>query len=1338
MSLKRLFYIFTILLFQISDIFGSNFSPIDIISVDNGLSHTGVTSIIKDSRGYLWMGSYDGLNRYNGSAVSVYKNRRDSMVFGSNRIRTVAEDNRGRIWIGTESGISIFDYDKNRFYNHGVGFFAEKGVQANFLTRKIIPISDDRMLALTENEGALIFDYDMNLLRVDTLKSSINNDIIKLDSTNYLICSNKGLSLYDVERGVTSSILPETVKIATTAAINAQGVIFVALQSNGIIKIKSQKFSNNYNFIQIDETILPEYQIRAITFDSQNGAWIGTQSDGILHLNSGDDWSKEAQFISENMRISTFLDGKNNDIWVGTFDCGVMRYSEIENPFISLEINNDKNCRISELAIFDSENIIIRPTNEKTLLYNTQNNTCRPLLPPPYQNSRTIFCNSEAGGIWVVVETNRRYKIFKLIDGNLTPYQSESSLELNREFPRAISEDIFGNLWLGYANRVCRVVLSDDQILDIQNINIPTTDNKTVVVRELYSDKLGKSLWIGTATHGLYRVTKLKNRKSSNLLITRSQNNPNNHKSIASNFISEIKRSRDGELWIGMEHGGICRVENSLTDSVELHFTNFSEQDGLQHNVVKSFEFDSKGNLWIATNRGISFFDTEAEKFRSFTKKDGLPFDIFSYASLKLDNGIFIFAGIEGAVKFDVAKISKTDKIPQFHFGEFRIFNTPIKQGEIFDGRELFSSRLCSGDTLRLKHNENLFSLEIESLLYDGEDNSYINYQLLPLNKKWIQQDITQSFLTFSGLRHGEYRLNVEITNDENSKVKSNQIKSLIIIIEPSFWQSPIAYLMYVVLFIIILVLAVRVLLRMQQLKYSYQLESIAKDNISEKLRYFSNIAHEIKTPLTLILTPLTSLMESYRHDSNTFSRLQRAAYQTKKIAQLIDLVQAIQLNDLGLLNSKKTNFNFTRFFDDMVIDFKMLASGDSKNLIVDSPQSDIIINADRAMMEHILNNLLSNSVKYTSKGDSIVVKWHNDQKNLYFEVTDSGMGISPEDLSHVFDRFYRSNKVKSITGSGIGLSFTKRLIEIHNGEITASSVLGEGTTFKFVMPIISSEKVEIESISDENDIIFDDLTSLSDIEAKGQFKESLLYLVEDNNEMRQMMKEILSRFYRVESFENGKLALDAIISVSPDIIVSDVMMPEMDGFELCSRVKSDIENSHIPIILLTACGTMDDRIKGMEYGADLYIQKPFYPKYVVTCIETLLSSRMRLREHFSKGGSISVLEDNTVQSSKDSEFLTKLYSLLEENLDNEEIDVNIFARELGVNRSLFFKKVKALTDHTPFDLIKEYRLSKASELLSKGEYSVSQVCSMTGFKSRTHFSKLFKERFGVTPSKFN
>lgn len=1339
--MKKLLYTIFALLFSVA-LYARNYQPIEILSINRGLSHNGVTSMIEDSRGYLWVGTFDGLNLYNGESVVIFKSNMDTTLMYGNRVRSLCEDKYGRIWIGTDDGVNMFDYAHNKFLPLSFSLFDDMPRQ-NLTIKQIVKLHDNKMLCLDIDGRTLLFSAEGELLRVDDFERGVYQDIYLLDKHYALILSNRGVLMYDVRTGKSERLdLGNFVSAFSICKVSNNRLLMSGV--TGLRLVHYNVKGDSYKFKLDDKIYCKNLQVRALATDYYGGIWIGTLQDGVVHVKGIDDWDEEPLYVSDDYRISSFLPVGNDRLWVGTFDFGLMRFSQVEHPFERKEINGDTHFRKNDMTRLDESTVLFVTKDFRNEFYDIKTDSIIQLMPEGWDIYNVRVCESKKFGYLMVTNlskagsfNSRKMRIFSLRD------RKEKELLIPRKYnilpnenPKEIKEDMYGNLWLAYLGGIYRMMIDENgEITELQKMNLPSLDDREMFVKTIFLDAVEQAIWFGTATQGIYRIGALYEDNQENLIINHYQNIEGDSKSLSSNFISVITRSPSGDLWVGTEQGGICLVGKTTNENIT--FTAFTERDGLVNNVVKAIQFDKKGNLWISSNTGISNYNPTQNKFINYGVNSGLPLENFIRGSVDLGAGHFFFLASDGCLYMDANKVDPEDRLPRLQFGDFSLFNEVIKPNQLVEGKPIYTKLLESGDTLNLKYNQNVISFNIDLLQFANKDNQYIRYRLYPIHDKWIIQKAKDNTIYFNGLTHGKYRLAVSASNHSGNWTATERV---FINIAPPFWKTTFAYILYGIIFVLSIYFIIRFFVRMQSLKYTLKLESIEKERMGEKQRYFADIAHEIKTPLSLIVAPVTSLLDKFAYDKETKNKLIRVLYQSRKMSQLIEVAQGIQLNDMGLLAPKFTVFQFNKFMDKLIGEFVDLAEYDKKSIRIEKSEDIVNVFADRGMLEKIFNNILNNAIKYTQKGDKIKIDWSIENNHVSVKVSDSGMGIAPVDLPKIFERFYRREDIdKSMpAGLGIGLSFTKFLVELHKGTIGAESVLGEGSCFTVNLPIITNQEIDENSAQSEaeEEIILDDFVDLAGVEISEETKESLVFIVEDNGELRDMLENILGRYYRTRSFSDGADCAEAIKTEWPDIIVSDVMMPKMNGYDLCSLVKSDMLTSHIPVILLSACTTLEDRLRGKECGADLYILKPFYSKYIVTSIETILRNRVKLRERFQIGIPITFGEKG--QDTQDNKFLDKLYQLMDENLCNEEVEINNFARELGVNRSLFYKKVKMLTDKTPFDLLKEYRLTKAAQLLETQDLLVEDVYVMTGFKSRNHFSKLFKERFGVPPGRYS
>lgn len=1348
---------------------GKEIEPMQIVSIDNGLGHNGVTSICEDSHGYLWFGTYDGLNRYDGYGVKVFKNTPSKKIFVSNRIRAVVEDKNGNLWLGTDEGIAIYQYTQERFKNLFSNSIAGKNVNGPVIRDILISSSTDKIISITEKEGILVFNSDYTFeYQVFPPEEFLNHPIefyegVAVDAYNYLFTTNAGLLLFNLKTNRFTQYLPEEIG-QNNAVVKLTEHEWLVTCLNRIVIVKYEK-TNAGADLRIVPVNTDNNRYRKAAADDFGKIWLSVENIGIVQIDKAALLKKhEAKVVSTYFRergmyrTSRIFISKLTGCWVATFDKGVYRFNLSENPFLSYNnhINRglgDNASRIGHLNALDKDRLLISAQDEGLTVYNTFTHMTEEL--PDFLkrwNSPDIsvpFIDSRKN-IWL--RFNNKLGICRILAGNhaLENIQDNFDQLSKIEALRSVVEDKYsGDIWLLGVNNVFKVNINEiGEIIDVEELkNNSFFDNRDIsLFRSIYADSENGYVWIGTSTDGLLRVNTANIHALEDAAIDQYLHDPGNRFSVASNFISCIERFSNGELWLGTERGGICKVINSSDDNLE--FINFSEDDGLSNNVVKAIISDRENNLWISTNIGLNRFDIHKNEIRIFKKNDGLPFEDFYYSTVTMDNGYLVFSGLDRLCYFNPQAVPQDEKLPKLDFRNFKLFNRLVMPGDTIKKRVLLTTRLANTNEIHLKYNENVFSLEVTSLHYSSPKNHYLRYKFAPVNNEWVVVTSDQYTITQSGLSPGEYELSVMASNSLNEWTAPKTLK---IIISPPVWKTVPAYISYVLLFVLIVCSVIFYVLRLNRLKHELEIESLETENVkavnAAKLRFFSNISHEIKTPLTLISGPVEILATRYKGNTELAEKLQIVRRQSKKIWQLVDQVHDFQRSDASELKMNYSQFCFNSFINDLAGDFYFYADTERKEFKVDYPDESVFVSADQDKLEKILNNLLNNAFKYTRSGDHVTVTFHAHGNNLVIEVADSGRGIAADDLPHIFERFYQSQHKHSeyIGGAGIGLAFTKRLVEMHYGDIVAQSVLGKGTTIIVRLPIAVSKpestetEVENKVLSTERD--FDEKKQVAEkldvdkIQTDRKFAEATIFIAEDNTEMRSFIGCTLSHFFNVKSFRNGQDLVDVLTEEWPDLIVSDVLMPEMNGFELCKFVKSDIKTSHIPVVLLTACTTIDEQLKGFKFGADSYITKPFEIQHLIVRIENLLQNKQRLSERYRIDFPRTLEKSNN--SEKDMAFLERLYKLLEENLDNTDLDMDKLAKKLYLNRTHFYQKVKAITNETPYELLKMYRLKRAAELLVQKQLSVNEVYAMTGFKSRSNFSKLFKEKYGTTPGKY-
>ena len=1359
------FYTFILISFLSISIQNAQKSKIEYakkITISDGLAHNGISSMLEDSNGFIWIGTYQGLNKYDGVKLTTYKNTIDLDILTSNRVRSISEDKNKNLWIGTDEGLTIYNTEQENFIKIYSNKQTNKEHIGPIIRKILIHKKNNKTYCLTQGNGVLVFDANFKFIKkIVTTKDSSSNpiffDALELDNGDILFSSSEGLFSYDIGSDSTvQKILPDGIPFSNSIIkINKNTLLSTLSRGLAVINL------NKKNEFVLTKKLLINHNFNSVRLDIQGNLWLGSLEKGIVQLQNfktslESDFTKpfiEKKFTDniDRLRVSSIISSANNNIWVSSFNQGLYQFNIKKNVFKTYikdesNVNSPPTTRVDFIEKYDEDRAIIVNISREISLFNTKTDEFEPLpfnLPKGLKIGG-VFVDSRKS-IWLKVKGSDNLFILKKGEKNLERITHKTLKNSDNAIFRSFSEDEDGNIWIATSEEVYKFTISsNNQIKEIESLNENPffKNNNLKTVRYIYADALKNYIWIGSA-QGLYRIRNNTNIPLKEQIVDRYIKDKNKKNDISNNFATSIIRLPNEELWISTENGGICRV---LERETSLEFIPYTEKQGLSNNAAKSILYDNEHGLWISTNIGLNKFDLKSKQFRRFNLVDGLPFEDFGFASEKLDNGILLFSGLGAFCYFNPQEIIKDEKLPQIHLSNFKVFNKVIKPGDTINQRILLTKNISEKGKITLNHDENVFSFELISLHFSNPNNHSIRYKLSDVNKDWIQLPSNENIIRYSGLQPGNYEFSYMASNSLNEWTEP---KKLSITITPPFWKTYWAYFAYFVLLVLLVYAIVYSITKIQSLNHKVAIEKLEVDTVKElnesKLRFFSNISHEIKTPVTLISSPIEVLSDRYKNNADVSQKLGLVKRQVKKIQQLIDQVHDFRRADANLLKMHYSRFNFNKFAEELANDFVFLANKDQKKFICISKEKNIIVSADKDKIEKIINNLISNAFKYTRADDTITIEFSSNEKDLTIAVSDSGMGIEEEDLAHVFERFYQSQSIQKehIAGSGIGLAFTKKLVEMHYGYIKAESKINEGTTITIQIPIVKKQ-IEEDEIVDEVIVLpkekeinenFIQKENSSDIKVNSEFSNTLIFYAEDNLEMRNYVSDILSKYFKIKVFRNGQECLDALENEWPDIVISDVQMPILNGLDLCISIKSDLKTSHIPVILLTALSNIEDHVRGIRDGADAYIKKPFNVQRLVTNVEALLINRKQLRERFQVG--IPLTKENNKNNRNDNAFLEKLYSIIEENIDNQEFDINGLARELYLNRTHFYQKVKELTNQTPFEILKTYRLKKAAQLLSQERLPVNEVFMMTGFKNRHHFSKTFKKMYDISPSKF-
>ena len=878
--------------------------------------------------------------------------------------------------------------------------------------------------------------------------------------------------------------------------------------------------------------------------------------------------------------------------------------------------------------------------------------------------------------------------------------------------------------------------------------------------RFITSDNNGH-LWVGTTAGAVAFDENFKTPEE--IQFHHFSRNPNDAKSLSNNDVHWIIATKKKELYLATFGGGLNKLL-SIDKNGNGVFKSYSVLDGLPSDVLLSIREDQKQNLWMSTENGISKFIPGEERFENYDDRS-ITFRVrFSEAaSAVTSKGKMLFGASNGIFMFDPDSINKSRFVPPIVLSKLVIANQDIVPGE----GSVLKVGLDDTKELVLSHKENIFAIQYAALDYTNPQNIQYAYILEGFEHQWTYADRLRN-ATYTNLPKGHYTFKVRSTNSDGVWVDNTRFLDIVVL--PSFWETPLAYFLYVLFILLVIFVAVYILFTIYRLKHEVSVEQQVSDI---KLRFFTNISHELRTPLTLIAGPVEYVLKNSKLPEDAREQLVVVERNTNRMLHLVN-----QILDFRKIQNKKMKMqvqrvNVVAFVRKVMDNFESLAEEHNIDFLFETEKDELYLWVDEDKLEKIVFNLLSNAFKYTPGGKLIRVFIHEDEGTVSVGVQDQGIGIAENKKKSLFVRFENlvDKNLFNQASTGIGLSLVKELVEMHKAVISVDSKLGEGSCFKvdflkgkehyddtveFILedsatsssmtipvPVMDATASVIPIVNPDEDI--------QDEESEETSNKEVMLLVEDNQELRVFLRTIFSSTYRVVEAADGMEGWSKALKFVPDIIISDVMMPEKDGIEITKELRADMTTSHIPIVLLTAKTSIESKLEGLEYGADDYITKPFSATYLKARVENLLSQRRKLQSLYRDNlmnnthvSSLSTSEEAATEEEKlpdmspnDRKFMDKLVELMEANMDNGDLVVDDLVREVAVSRSVFFKKLKTLTGLAPIEFIKEMRINRAAQLIETGEFNMTQISYMVGINDPRYFSKCFKSKLGMTPTEY-
>ncbi len=1344
----------------------------NFVNIDQRNTQRAVSTIVQDSLGLIWMGTNGvGLQKYNGvDFVSYKQDFNDSTSLSSSLIYDAFVDEEDQLWIGTEAGLNIYDRDHDQF--HQIEFYRDSVLLENVPIRAIQVSPKGKMIVGSHYHG--LFEIDRNALighrvamdMVEIASLEINS-IVRNKGEELLIGSNMGLFTYEAGKVTYVSLNNDDLKDGNGIPYHIEsmfkddeGSIWMGTFANGLVKVEINPF-NSYSIFNY--TISNE-RVLSIAQDPDGLILCGTENDGLFILQKNGKILKHYRYskfnansIKSNSIWSIFVD-HHDRIWVGYYNNGVGIYDRLYDKFKDVRslanVNNSLQSPSVTGIIGDTAgNLWIGLDGGGVDIYNPLTGRIKHLLNSADSEYKgldaedvTALFKDSNNNIWVGTWNSGIYllpyksKTFR----HFTASNTDGGLQSNRVM--SFAEDADGTIWIGsFVKGLHAYDIQQKKFIHYNEAIFDDPSPGQGAMRIVLVDK-NNSIWMGT-TAGLYKLSNNDPLNSNVISMNREM-----YRKLGDTYVTDaivsLFEDRRGNIWIGTDGAGLCKYDRN-TDS----FKWFGQQEGLRQETIASILEDDNGDLWMSGNNGLSHFDVKNQTFKNFDVNDGLLANDFNFnAAFKDGNGLLYFGNYGGINYIDPTNIKINKNKPEVYFTDFKLFNKKVKPNE--DGTPL-QKTIAETDSLSLSHRQSVFTIEYAAINFTRPKKNQYAYYLEGFDDDWNYVGSTRS-ATYTNLPPGNYTFKVKAAN--NDGIWNETPKSLKITMLRPWWSTSWAIALYIIAILLISYFLVKLITQRIREKRMVRMERerrIQEEALNDrKIQFFTNISHEFRTPLTLILNPLEDILgDTNQKISGTIhDRLRIIHKNTSRLKRLIDELMDFRKLQTNKFKIKVSQFEATAFVSEVASHFDEEALLRNIILMVESDDEPISLWSDPSLLEKVIFNILSNAFKITPDNGSITVGLFKCGQDVVFPmidikkafpaleiyVEDTGSGIKKEELERVFERFYQVKEMNSqyYGGTGIGLEVVKSFVDLLKGKVVVESEQAIGTKFRIFLPlgknhfdsnellITPQEKVAISTSADAGKTYERKIIDSS--------KKTLL-IVEDNAELRTYLKNELEHEYTVIEVVNGVQGLEAARKRIPDLILTDVVMPEMDGFEFCSQIRQDLKTSHIPVLMLTAKAMTDDWVKGIDCGADVYLTKPFEMKVLKAQLRQILHSRQILFKKYIEDSNSFTVPENT--SSLDKNFMSQVLNYISKNIADENLNVESLAEELHLSRSQLYRKIKAMTGLTATEFLRKVRLEKAKRLIESGTESISEVCYKVGFSSPSYFTKCFKAYFGVLPT---
>ncbi|WP_407427189.1 two-component regulator propeller domain-containing protein [Arcticibacter sp.] len=1324
------------------------------LHISSGLSHNQINSIAQDSQGFMWFGTLSGLNRYDGYKFKVFKHiANDSTTINDDNILNIQSGPHDKLWVNTREGYVIYDPQMETFERKPQKYLDSKGIKGSLTD---IRGNGKGLFYVITSTGLYKFDESntKSALIAKTGLSPITSVAIASSGCVWTVDASGKVERYisGTHSKVYSKRITEPANYKIFIDRDDDVWIYSADKPKGVYLI-NYKDESIKHYSTVSYPSLNTNNIYSVSQDEKGIIWLGTDHGGINLLDKKRNSlsflvNREAdeKSVAQNSTPVIYRDD-TGIMWVGTFKKGLSYYHESIIKFAHYrhrpeEVNSLPYDDVNRFVEDKHGNLWIGTNGGGLIYFDRRKNTFKRYKHRPGDNN--TLSNNVVVSLWIDHDEKLWIGTYfgglDCFDGkkfsNYRHSETDAS-SLSDDRVWEIMEDSQRNLWVGTLHG--GLDLFDRKTKTFKHFRSGKQNSvRSDYINALLEDRAG-NIWVGTDAGvdilqkkaGRFKHYSVSQQRSAGLSNT--------------NVLSLIEDSR-GLIWIGTQEGV------NLYDPSNGRFHVLKVDNGLPDNTILTLLEDRSGHIWLGTTKGISELtlikrDGDFDiRFKNYDDLDGLQgMEFNENAALRTSRGELIFGGANGFNLFNPQIIKENTKYPVVVFTDFQLFNASVRPGQLIERNTILDRSITLTHDIRLNYDQSFFSIEFAALNFANAAKNKYAYMLEGFNDRWFTTDSKDRKATFTNLDPGEYTFKVRAANENG--LWSREGAYLKIKILPPFWKTTPAYILYVLATAGFLYYLRQRGIRKLKAQFALEQERKSAQQMHEldmvKIKFFTNVSHEFRTPLALILAPLDKLLKENREE-NAKIHLTHIQRNARRLLHLVNQLMDFRKMEVKELKLQPLEDDIIRFAYESFQSFTDLAEKKNIRYIFRSNLSSFVTNFDHDKLERIFFNLLSNAFKFTSEGGQISMAVNcepveDQNSNVEVKIEDTGIGIAADKQEKIFERFFQNDVPGSMVnqGSGIGLSITKEFVHLHNGNIYVESEPGKGSCFIVKLPLVATSVNSNEHFYIEPVIVPKLVSHLENHqeELKLNRKKPTILLIEDNDDFRFYLKDNLKQFYNVLESSNGRTGWNKALAMHPDLIVSDVSMPELNGLDLCAKLRGDNRTSHIPIILLTALMGEEQVLRGIETGANDYMTKPFNFEILLSKIKNLLIRQESMRKTYQK--QVEVKPSEIDVQSADERFIQQALRIIEKNISNSDFSVEEFAKDMFMSRVALYKKLLQLTRQTPIEFIRSMRLKRAARLLEKSQLSVAEIAYEAGFNNPKTFAKYFRAEFGVLPSSY-